>query len=410
MRFFLWILTLFATAIGIAVLARFNPGNVVLFYPPYRVDMSLNFFAVVLVLVFVLLLAIVNAVRATMALPRRVAEYRAMRQLRESGRALHDALRSYLEGRFGRAEKSAARAAESPEFAGLAALIGARAAQRVQEPARRDKWLATAADDASVRTARLMSTVELLSEDNKEAEAAQAALHELNANGIRHAQALRLALKVNQNNRNWPEVLRLVKLLDKHQALHPSLSRRLRDLAYEALLPRAANDLEALRKLWSTVPGADRLSPAVAALAANAFVAAGRPQDAAEILEQALAAQWDVRLLRAYRQCAAPEGSAALLAQIEQAEHWLRERPNDAELSLLLGALCQRQKLWGKAQRHLEQAALGAADRVTLQEAHLRLAQMHESLGQLETAATHFRECALTTQPAQPGQSAARGA
>ncbi len=400
MRFFLWILTLFATAIGIAVLARFNPGNVVLFYPPYRIDMSLNFFIVVLAAAFLLLLTIVTALRATMALPQRVAEYRAMRQLRESGRALQDALRAYLEGRYGRAEKSAARAAQSQQYAGLAALLGARAAQRVQEPARRDQWLAAAAEDASVRTARLMSTVELLSEDNKEAEAALAALHELNANGIRHAQALRLALKVNQNTRNWPEVLRLVRLLDKHQALHPTLSRRLRDLAYEALLPKVADDLEALRKLWSTVPGSDRLSTPVAVLAANAFVTAGRQQDAAEILEQSLAAQWDVRLLRAYRQCAAPEGSAALLAQIERAEHWLRERPNDAELSLLLGALCQRQKLWGKAQRHLEQAVLGAADRVTQQEAHLRLAQMHETLGQQETAASHYRACALTTQPA----------
>ncbi len=399
MRFFLWILTLFATAIGIAVLARFNPGNVVLFYPPYRVDMSLNFFIVVLIAAFALLLTIVNAVRATMALPRRVAEYRATRQLRESGRALQDALRSYLEGRFGRAEKSATRASESPEFAGLAALIGARAAQRVHQPARRDKWLEAAAQDSSVRTARLMSTVELLSEDNKEAEAALAALYELNTNGIRHAQALRLALKVNQNTRNWSEVLRLVRLLDKHDALHPTLSRRLRDLAYEALLPKVAEDLEALRKLWSTVPNADRQSPAVAALAANAFVKAGRPQDAAEILEQALAVQWDVRLLRAYRQCAAAEGSAALLAQIEQAEHWLRERPNDAELSLLLGALCQRQKLWGKAQRHLEQAVLGAIEPATLREAHLRLAQMFETLDQPETAAKHYRECALSSQP-----------
>ncbi len=401
MRFVLWILTLFATAIGIAVLARFNPGNVVFFFPPYRIDLSLNFFVVVLVAAFLLLLTIVNAVRATMALPRRVAEYRATRQLRESSSALQDALRSYLEGRFGRAEKSATRASGSPEYAGLAALIGARAAQRVQEPARRDKWLAVAAEDSSVRTARLMSTVELLSEDNKEAEAALAALHELNANGIRHAQALRLALKVNQNTRNWPEVLRLVRLLDKHEALHPALSRRLRDLAYEALLPKVAGDPEALRKLWSTVPNADRLSPGVATLAANAFVTAGRTQEAAGILGDALAAQWDVRLLRAYRQCAAPEGSAALLAQIEQAEHWLRERPNDAELALLLGALCQRQKLWGKAQRHLEQAVLGATERATRQEAHLRLAQMHEALDQQEAAAMHYRECALTIQPAE---------
>lgn len=400
MRFFLWILTLFAAAIGIAVLARFNPGNVVLFYPPYRIDVSLNFFVLVLVAAFALLLAIVTTMRATMALPRRVAEYRATRQMRESSRALQDALRSYLEGRFGRAEKSAARAGEAPEYAGLAALLGARAAQRVHAPERRDQWLASAAADSSVRTARLMSAVELLSEDNKEAGAALDALQELNANGIRHAQALRLALKVNQTLRNWPEVLRLVRLLDKHQALHPTLSRRLRDLAYEALLPQVAEDLEALRKLWSSVPTADRQSTTVAVLGANAFVSAGRPQDAAEILDDALTVQWDARLLRAYRQCAAPEGSAALLAQIDQAEHWLRERPNDVELSLLLGTLCLRQKLWGKAQRHLEQAVSGATERGTLQEAHLRLAQMHEALGQQEAAATHYRECALRTSSA----------
>ncbi len=401
-RFILWLVGLFAAAIGLAVLARFNPGNVVLFYPPYRIDVSLNFFVVMLVLGFVLLLLIVNTIRATMALPRRVEEYRAMRQLRESGRALQEALRAYLEGRYGRVEKSARRAVASAEHAGLAALLGARAAQRLHEPERRDQWLAIAADDKSARTARLVSTVELLSEDNKDVDAALAALQEMNANGIRHAQALRLALKVNQNSRNWPEVLRVVRLLDKHDALHPALSRRLRDMAYEALLPQAAEDAESLKKLWSTIPSADRLSPTVATLAANGFVRHGRQQEAADILERALAAQWEPRLLRAYRQCAAPEGSATLLAQIERGEQWLRERPNDAELSLLLGALCQKQKLWGKAQRHLEQAVLGAGDRPTLQEAHLRLAQMYETLGQADAAATHFRLCALTTQVPTP--------
>jgi len=397
-RFFLWLVGLFAAAIGLAVLARFNPGNVVLFYPPYRIDVSLNFFIVALVGSFLLLLLIVNTVRATMALPRRVEEYRAMRQLRESGRALQEALRAYLEGRYGRVEKSARKASALPEYAGLAALLGARAAQRLHDSQRRDEWLAAAAADKSARTARLVSTVELLSEDNKDTDAALAALQDLNANGIRHAQALRLALKVSQNSRNWPEVLRLVRLLDKHDALHPALSRRLRDMAYEALLPKAAEDAEALKKLWATIPSADRHSPAVASLAAAAFVKIGRQQEASDILEKALTVQWNDRLLRTYRQCAAPEGSAVLLSQIEQVEQWLRERPNDAELSLLLGALCQKQKLWGKAQRHLEQAVLGATDRPTLQEAHLRLAQMYEALGQGDAAATHFRLCALTTK------------
>ena len=288
-RFFLWLVGLFAAAIGLAVLARFNPGNVVLFYPPHRIDISLNFFIVILLLSFLLLLLIVNTVRATMALPRRVQQYRAMRQLRESGRALQEALRAYFEGRFGRVEKSARKAAQSAEYAGLAALLGARAAQRLQEPSRRDQWLSEAATDTSLRTARLMSTVDLLSEDNKDLDAALAALHELSSSGIRHAHALRLALKVNQSARNWPEVLRLVHLLDKHNALHPTLSRRLRDLAYEALLPKAAEDAESLKKLWATIPAVDRQSSAVASLAATAFMKIGRQQDAADILQKALA-------------------------------------------------------------------------------------------------------------------------
>jgi HemY protein len=398
MRFFLWILTLFATAIGLAVLARFNPGNVVFFYPPYRVDVSLNFFIMVTVALFVLMFVIVSTVRSTLAMPRRVEQYRATRQLRESGRALQESLKAYLEGRFGRAEKSATRASLAPEYAGLAALIGARSAHRLQQNRRRDEWLAAAKSDSGLRTARLMTTVELLADDTRQIDEALAAISELNSHGIKHAQALRLALRVHQSARNWPEVLRLVRLLDKHDALHPTLSRRLRDMAYEALLPAAAEDSESLRKLWSSVASADRLSPGVAAAAATAFMKIGRQQEAADIIEKALAVQWDARLLRAYRQCAAPEGSATLLAQIEHGEHWTRERPNDADLALVLGVLCLKQKLWGKAQRYLEQAVAGSSERTIVQEAHLYLAQMHEALNQAEAAATHYRQCALTTQ------------
>lgn len=400
MRFFLWILTLFATAIGLAVLARFNPGNVVFFYPPYRVDVSLNFFIIAAVALFVVLFVIISTVRTTLAMPARVEQYRATRQLRESGRALREALKAYLEGRFGRAEKSATRAAQSPEYAGLAALIGARSAHRLQENRRRDAWLESAKSDGALRTARLMTTAELLAEDTRQIDDALAAIAELNNHGIKHAHALRLALRVQQGARNWPEVLRLVRLLDKHDALHPTLSRRLRDMAYEAMLPVAAEDPESLRKLWTSVVAQDRLSPGVAALAANAFMKIGQQQEAADIIEKALAVQWDARLLRAYRHCAAPEGSATLLAQIEHAEHWSRERPADAELALVLGVLCLKQKLWGKAQRYLEQALAGSSERAIAQEAHLRLAQMHEALSQSEAAATHYRQCALTTQSA----------
>src|SRR3569833_1347478 len=132
MRIFLWLLVLVATAIGLAVAARFNPGNVVLFYPPYRVDLSLNFFLLLLVLLFFLVYGLFNALRTAQQMPGRVAQYRRGKRERESNKALREALKSLFAGRFGHSQKAAIRAAELPDNAGLAALLGARAAHRVR--------------------------------------------------------------------------------------------------------------------------------------------------------------------------------------------------------------------------------------------------------------------------------------
>lgn len=396
MRIFLSLVILFAAAIGLAVGARFNPGNVVFFYPPYRVDLSLNLFIVLAALLFAVLFVVLNALRSAQEMPQRVAAYRRDKREREGNRALREALKSLFEGRFGHAEKAAARASDSPDNAGLAALIGARAAHRMGQPERRDGWLLKTENDTSLRTARLMTTIEL-AVDGQQHENALDAVRELNASGTRHIQALRLALKANQRARNWPEVLRLVRLLDKRNALHPALSRRLSELAYDDLLSNQARDAESIRRVWTSVPAEERVRPFVAERAAKAFNANGLHDEARNVVERALETEWDDRLVRAYRNSPAAEGSAALLAQIERCEEWAIARPTDAELALTLGSLCLRQKLWGKAQRYLDQALSEAGDSATVREAHLKLAQMHEALGQTEEAAAHYRMCALST-------------
>lgn len=396
MRIFLWLIILVATAVGLAVTARFNPGNVVLFYPPYRVDLSLNFFLLLVILLFLLVYALLNAVRITLQMPSRVTQYRQGKRERESNKALREALKSLFEGRFGHSQKAAARAAELPDNAGLAALIGARAAHRMRQSERRDAWLSKAQENISMRTARLMTAIELLVDEDRP-EAALDAVKELNNSGTRHIHALQLALKANQRAKNWPEVLRLTRSLDKNNALHPALSQRLKELSYDALLSDASHDAESLRRLWADVPPEDRAQSYVALRAADAFNARGLHEEASSIIERALAREWNERLIRAYRESAAEQGSPALLAQIERCEQWAAQRPNDAELILSLGALCLRQNLWGKAQRHLEQALSDAGDLSTVQEAHLKLAQLHESLGHAKEAAHHYRQCALAT-------------
>jgi HemY protein len=396
MRLLLWLVVLMAAAIGVAVTARFNPGNVVFFYPPHRIDMSLNLFVVMAALLFLLLYWLARAIRATLDMPERVAAYRQRKREREGNKGLRDALKALFEGRFGHAEKAAMRAAELPGNAGLAALIGARAAHRMREPARRDAWLAGIAHDNALKTARLMTVTELRV-DEHQPEAALEAVAELNASGQRHIHALQWSLKANQQARNWPEVLRLVRTLDKRKALHPALSARLSEMAYEALLAEGHHDAESIRRVWATVPAEDRVKPYIAARAAAAFNARGLHDEARTVAEDALKAGWDERLVRAYRESAGPAGSPALLAQIDNCEAWLKERPADAELALALGSLCLRQKLWGKAQRYLEQALSEVTDPKMVQEAHLKLAQMHEALGQPEEAAAHYRQCALAT-------------
>ncbi len=396
MRLFIWLVVMMAAAIGIAVTARFNPGNVVLFYPPYRVDLSLNFFLVLLAASFMLVYFLVRAFNATVNMPRKVAAYRQNKRERDGNKGLRDALKALFEGRFGHAEKAALRAAELPENAGVAALIGARAAHRMRQQARRDQWLARIASDNGMKTARLMTMTELLVDDHQP-EAALEAVRELNASGTRHIHALQWSLKAEQQAKNWPEVLRLVRLLDKHKALHPALSARLRELAYDDLLSDNSHDAESLQRVWATIPTADRLKPFVACRAATALNARGLHDEARVVCEESLAANWDERVLRAYRDAAAPVGSAALLVQIEHCEGWVRERPNDPELALTLGSLCLKQKLWGKAQRYLEQALSDASEARMVRESHLKLAQLHEALSQPEEAANHYRQCALAT-------------
>ncbi|MBC3885034.1 heme biosynthesis HemY N-terminal domain-containing protein [Undibacterium griseum] len=396
MRIFIRLLILFSLAVGLAIGARFNPGNVVLFFPPYRLDLSLNLFLFLLLVLFVACFLVLGAINSARKMPKKVAAYRHSKKERDSNKALRESIRTLFEGRFGYAEKAAIRAAELPENASIAALIGARAAHHMGQFERRDGWMSGIEADASHKVARLVSMTELLV-DQHQSEKALESVRELQANGSRHIQVLRWALKANQQARKWQEVLKLVRTLDKHHALHPALSSRLKELSYEDLLKDSANDAESVRRTWYDIPASDRKSAFVAHQAALAFNARGLFDEARTIVEKALQEEWDERLLRDYRDAAAPEGSAALLSQIENCEKWSVEHPTDPELALTLGVLCLRQKLWGKAQRHMEQALSDAISGRTVRESNLKLAQLHEALGQSDEAAYHYRQCAIAT-------------
>ena len=397
-RGLLWLALLFAIAVALATAGRFDAGQVVLVYPPYRVDVSLNLFVIGILVAFLLLYAILRFVRNVVTMPRRVAAYRARARTEKANSALRDAVGNLYAGRFSRAEKAARDSLVDDKNKGAAGLIGANAAHRLHEYARRDDWL-TQVEDPDLQEARLMATADMRA-DGRDADGALAALTEMRTQGGRRIHAQQIALRAQQQLKNWSEVLKLVKTLEKREALHPAVAVRLRQLAAENLLRDRRHNADALLELWQSLSPIERHSPRLADCAAELLIALDRQADARKIVEEALAQNWDARLLRRYPDTvgASASGSDAL-PLIQKAEAWRKERPEDGDLLFALGRLCLKQQLWGKAQSFLEAAlkSADASDNEPLKiRSHRALARLHEQLGDSEKAASHYRESALS--------------
>ena len=218
MRWLVWALLLFAAAVGIALVARFSHGNIAILWPPYKVDLSVNLALALIAVSFLSLHLLLVGIAKAFALSQRVRDYRETRRKEKAQAALGQALLALFEGRYGRAERLAQEAQAIPETASLAALIAARCAHRMREYGRRDSWLEKARDPVAAN-AKMMTQAELLTEEQKPL-AALAAIELAQSRGARHIYAQRLALKAYEQAENWPEVLRLTRLLDKRAALH----------------------------------------------------------------------------------------------------------------------------------------------------------------------------------------------
>jgi HemY protein len=380
MRWVFWILSLFALAVAIALALRLNDGYALFVWPPYRIELSLNFFALLLGAGFAAAYLAMRFMFGAIALPAKVREYRERRR-RENARAiLLDAVGAFFEGRFGRAEKSAASVAESIDSAALGSVLAARAAHELRHYEERDAYLARAEQLAPEAPAmRLIAAADMLLDQRR----FQEALVLLKRLPEKHTAALRLELKAQQQAKNWDQVLVLADQLERRHVFDALQAGQLRRYAYTENLKRKALDQHALDECWQKIPAEHRRDVKIAAAAAQCYLTLGGVAQAQQIIEQALALEWDSELAGLYADC---EGADAV-RQIERAEQWLKSNQRDAVLLLTLGRLCARQELWGKAQNYLEASISVEA----LYSAHLELAQLHDRLGSAEAARRHFR-------------------
>jgi HemY protein len=382
MRFLFWFLLVAVAAVVAALAAKLSNGYALLVAPPYRIELSLPLFLILVVGGFIALYLTLRMIARTVQLPGQVREWR-QRQKQERARARQDAaIVALLEGRFGKAQQDAQEALALPYSSGLPALIAARAAIDMRQFDAAEGFLARAeAQATSLAVPRLTLAAEIALEQGQPQEALRL-LQLLKQEAGMHTAALRLELRALQAARRFTEIPSLVEQLVRRKVFDKAQGEQVRNAALREQLRALSHDAGGLRDTWSRLPDAARTQSAIARAAARSFVQLGGDREAVEILANSLEREWDSDLVELYGECRPADATH----QLEQAERWLPAHTQDATLLRVLGTLCQRQQLWGKAQTYLE-ASLALDNSWRTQ---LALGELLGPLGKGEEANSHF--------------------
>jgi HemY protein len=415
MRAALWLLALFGVAVAVALFAGNNQGSVTLFWPPYRIDLSLNLVLLLAVAAFFLVHAAMRALSALFDLPRQALRWRAQQKERTMHAALLDAISHLLAGRYLRARKaseavlqqegsltaSGQRPANAAQLRAIAHLLAAETAQALQDRTAREEHLRLALEQASARDAQetrdgvVLRAARWALEDRDPA-AAMEWLKGLPLGAARRTLSLRTRLRASRQAGQPLEAMETARLLAKHHAFSEVAARSiLRGLAMDLL--NGAYDVAQLQRTWNALEPSERLMPEVAIHAAQRLATLGGE---ARLGREWLLPVWDEQALlaqplRVKLVCALEEGldsiDAAWLARIEAAQ---KANPRDATLQYLAGMACMKRQLWGKAQQLLTQAALGLQDANLHRNAWRALAELAEQREDASAAAQAWKRAA----------------
>ncbi len=382
MRVLFWFLMLAAAAVVVALAVKLNAGYALLVAPPHRIELSLNLLLLIVVGGFIATYCSIRLIVRTLRLPEEVRVWRRQKKI-ERARSIQDsAVIALLEGRYGKARQHAQEALAIPGSSSLNALIAARAAIDVRDLSAAEGFLASAdAQTQSLAVPRLMLAAEIALEHGQPQEALRL-LQELRKEAGMHTAALRLELRTLEAARRWPEIPPLLDQLVKRKVFDVVQADFVRVSAYSEQLKSLAQDATGLRDTWARLPDSIKVQPKVARAAAQSFLQLGGDREATEILGASLDRDWDSDLVELYGECHLADATR----QLEQAERWLMTHNHDAALLRVLGGLCQRAQLWGKAQTYLE-ASLALDDGWR---AHLALGEMLGRQGRDTEANAHL--------------------
>ncbi len=381
MRLVLWVLVLFIATVIVVALAveEYDIYIIVKILNHKEIELSPNFVVIGFITSFVILYFLVRILISSL-------NYRSTRA--ES--LLLASIKAFFEGNYTYAQKNAEKGfklAKIPLIQAINSVIAIRSAQYTGDLDTRNKLLKLADQTLQhEKTLRLVTKAEMLLNDGHYSDTLETLtdLHTAYSTGNIPTAILELELEAQRQVGNWDAILEITSTLIQRRPLNQNHLEEIRHKAHLENFKIKAKDLDALNEYWNSLSETDQKNNHVAIAATRAYIALGQCSTAHQIIEQNVQKSWDPELVALYSECLNNHVSK----QIECAELWLKEQPNNAVLLLTLGKLCMHCELWGKAQSYLE-ASLSIEPTPA---AYFALALLNEKLGKKESATEHYNK------------------
>ncbi|AYN92651.1 heme biosynthesis protein HemY [Pseudomonas sp. LTJR-52] len=358
----LTLLFLFAVlvALGVAVIMADEPGYVLFSYNSFRYESSFWAFLALIVAAVIVLYLLRLALSALGVSGRVVNPWSRYNKQRRVAQAAHRGQLELAEGDWSSALKHLKTAAESDAHPLTHYLGAARAANEMGQYEESDALLQKARErepHADVAIGLTQAQLQIHRAQYSEALTSLAPLH---AKYPKHPYVLSLMQRLYVTTRDWPALIGLLPELRKQRVLGESELSDLERRAWLASLDEVTpigdeSPIQAITRQWQQVPSALKSDVEIAHAYAARLHELNREDDAEDVLRAAIKRNYDDRLVRLYGYIKSRDPAK----QLQLAEGWLRNRPNDPVLLLTLGRLCQTNQLWGKARDYLE-ASLSA--------------------------------------------------
>lgn len=376
-----FLLLLVAIIIGIQL--RHDPGYVLISFRHWTVETSLSI-AVIGAFIFGLFFyLVVSLLNKLIHLPHHIKSWQQHRRTAKSQLKTRKGLIEFSEGDWGAAKNDLIKALPASDAPLLNYLTAARAAQELGDSQARDDYLREAQQSVPEARVAIELTQAQLQLANKQWEQALATLRHLQDIRPKHPYVLKLLLRLYQEVRDWPHLIKLLPQIKKYRIVSNEEFTTIELETYRQFLSDLTknNNRENIHQFLKDLPRHLQEDPEIMAIYCQYLIENKEYLKVEPILRTILRKQFSDSLIRLYGLFHLSD------KQLSFAESLQKKAGDSAALYLCLGRLAIGQHLWGKAKNYLTKS-ISIKPTPT---AYNELGNLYEHFGERNEATNAFR-------------------